>query len=115
MDLIDKKIISRINYKKALVFIVTHQFKDKSYHGKIKKFSGYQTFAWIKVADFQNLYIKAQITEGQAAVIAIQKKEMLIITKDDTEKHVTLPFKKGYIRLRLAGNQANLNFIIKKA
>lgn len=114
MDFEDKKVFSKVNYKKAFIFMVTRKFRDKSYKGRIKKFTGYANIALLKVEDFQNLYIDFQITNGKAALVAIQKDEMKILTQENMDTHVTLPFKKGLIRLRLIGEQADLSFSIKK-
>ncbi|BCR35771.1 hypothetical protein [Mariniplasma anaerobium] len=114
MDFQEKKVLSKINYKKALVFMVTRKLRDKSYKGKIKKFTGFANVALLKVEDLQNLYIDFKITNGQAALIAIQKDEMKILAQENLEKHITLPFKKGFVRLRLIGEQTDLNFLIKK-
>jgi hypothetical protein len=94
--------------------MITRKFRDKSYKGKIRKFTGYANVALLKVEDSQNLYIDFKITSGEAALIAIQKDEMKILTQDNIDQHITLPFKKGYIRLRLIGDSTDLNFLIKK-
>lgn len=114
MDLSSKKVMSKINYKKALVFIVTRKLREKSYKGRIKKFSGYANIARLKIEEMQNLYIEFNILEGHATLIAIQKDEMKILTDVNMQGHLTLPFKKGYTRLRLIGEHADLKFIIKK-
>lgn len=114
MDLSSQKVMSKINYKKALVFIVTRKLREKSYKGRIKKFSGYANIARLKIDDLQNLYIDFKVLEGSAALIAIQKDEMKILTREDMQTYMTLPFKKGYIRLRLIGDHTDLNFTIKK-
>lgn len=114
MELVEKKVLSKINYKKALIFIVTRKLRDKSYKGKIKKFTGYANVALLKVEDLQNLYVDFKITNGEAALIAIQNDEMKILAQENIETHLTLPFKKGHVRLRLIGEQTDLNFLIKK-
>jgi hypothetical protein len=114
MDLEDKRVLSKINYKKALVFIVTRKIRDKSYKGRIKKFTGYANIAKLKVDDLQNLYIDFKITNGNATLIAIQNDEIKVLANENIEKHITLPFKKGFIRLRLIAEHSDLNFLIKK-
>lgn len=114
MDLDHKKVLSKINYKKALIFIVTRKLRDKSYKGRIKKFTGYANIARIKVEDLQNLYIDFNIIKGKAALLAIQNDVIQPITEQNMDSYITLPFKKGYIRLRLVGEQTDLTFVIKK-
>jgi hypothetical protein len=114
MNYDDQKVLSKINYKKALVFIVTRKLRDKSYKGKIRKFSGYANIALLKVEDLQNLYVDFKITNGKAALIAIQNGIMRPIADQNIESYITLPFKKGYVRLRLVGEQTDLTFSIKK-
>jgi hypothetical protein len=114
MDFKDEKVLSKVNYKKALVFMVTRKFRDKSYKGRIKKFTGFANVALIKVEDMQNLYINFNVTSGNAALIAIQKNEMKVLAQENMDAYLTLPFKKGFVRLRLIGEQTDLNFVIKK-
>ncbi len=114
MDLTSQKVKSKINYKKALVFIVTRKLRDKSYKGRIKKFTGYANIGRFKINEMQNLHINFEILEGQAALVAIQNDDIKIITQENFNSYVTLPFKKGYMRLRLIGDQAHVQFLIKK-
>lgn len=114
MDLTHKKVLSKLNYKKALVFIVSRNLKTKHIKGKTKKFSGYQTIGHIKVDDFQNLYVNFQLEEGSAVLIAIHKKDIQLIAQNHMNGHITLPFSKGLVRLRLIGEQATVNFEITK-
>lgn len=114
MDLSHPKVISRINSKKALVFVVYRKLKEKKIIGKIKKFTGYQNVGMMRVDDLQNLSIKFDVTEGQSALVAIQKKQLKILAESQSECHMTLPFSKGWVRLRLIGDHASLNFEIKK-
>jgi L-ribulose-5-phosphate 3-epimerase UlaE len=114
MDLTDKRVMSKINQKKALVFIITRKLKEKKLKGRIKKFSGYQTIGLFKISDLQNFHINLDIKEGQACLVAIQKKDMKVITEKSVDCHTTLPFTKGYVRFRLIGKQASLNLEITK-
>ncbi|MFA6889689.1 MAG: hypothetical protein WCQ80_01550 [Bacilli bacterium] len=114
MDLTDQKVMSKINYKRALVFIVTRSLKNYTYKGKIIGFHGYRNFASFTVEEAQKLYVKLDITKGEAAIVAIQKKQMIVITQGNIDGNVVLPFKKGRIRLRLIGEHSDLTFIIKR-
>jgi hypothetical protein len=114
MDLSYPNVMSRINRKKALVFIVQRKLKEKKIIGRVKKFTGYQNIGMIRVNDLQNLYVKLDIHEGQAALVAIQKKQLKILAENQVDCHVTLPFSKGWARLRIIGDHASLTFEIKK-
>lgn len=114
MDLSHPKVMSKINSKKALLFIVHRKLKDKKITGKVKKFTGFQNIGLMKVDDLQNISIKLEIHEGQAALVAIQKKQLKILAENQVDCHETLPFSKGWIRLRLIGDHATLNFEVKK-
>ena len=82
--------------------------------GRVKKFTGYQNLGMIRVIDLQNLNVKLDIHEGQAALVAIQKKQLKILAENQTDSHITLPFSKGWARLRIIGDHASLTFEIKK-
>jgi hypothetical protein len=114
MDLSHPNVMSRMNRKKALVFIVKRKLKEKKMLGRVKKFTGYQNLGMIRVIDLQNLNVKLDIHEGQAALVAIQKKQLKILAENQTDCHITLPFSKGWARLRIIGDHASLNFEIKK-
>lgn len=114
MDLTHPKVLSKINFKKALVFVVHRSLKNKEISAKIKKFTGYQNIGLIKVNDLQNLKIMLEITEGKAVLIAIRKKQLKILADNNTNGYVTLPFSKGWARLRLIGDHASLNLKITK-
>lgn len=114
MDLSHPKVMSRINQKKALMFIVHRKIKEKSIFGRIKKFTGYQNLGMIRIDDLQNMSVKLDIHEGKAALVAIQKKQLKILAENQTACHITLPFSKGWVRLRIIGDHASLTFEIKK-
>jgi hypothetical protein len=114
MDLSHPNVMSRMNRKKALVFIVKRKLKEKKMLGRVKKFTGYQNLGMIRVIDLQNLNVKLDIHEGQAALVAIQKKQLKILAENQTDSHITLPFSKGWARLRIIGDHASLTFEIKK-
>lgn len=115
MDLSNPKVMSKLNTKKALMFVVHRKLKEKKIIGKIKKFTGYQNIGMMKINDLQNLYIKIEVHHGQVALVAIQKKQLKILAENQIDSHVTLPFSKGWVRLRLIGDHTSLNFEIKKA
>ena len=114
MDLSHPNVMSRINRKKALVFFVRRKLKEKKMLGRVKKFTGYQNLGMIRVNDLQNLNVKLDIHEGQAALVAIRKKQLKILAENQTDCHITLPFSKGWARLRIIGDHASLTFEIKK-
>jgi hypothetical protein len=114
MDLSHPNVMSRMNRKKALVFIVKRKLKEKKMLGRVKKFTGYQNLGMIRVNDLQNLNVKLDIHEGQAALVVIQKKQLKILAENQTDCHITLPFSKGWARLRIIGDHASLTFEIKK-
>lgn len=114
MDLSHPKVLSKLNTKKALMFVVHRRLKEKKIIGKIKKFTGYQNIGMIKINDLQNLHIKLEVKEGQVALVAIQKKQLKILAENQVDCHITLPFSKGWARLRLIGDHASLDFEIKK-
>lgn len=114
MDLAHPNVMSRVNQKKALVFVIHKKLKEKKILGRIKKFTGYQNLGMIRVDDLQNLNVKLDIHEGQAALVAIQKKQLKILAENQVDCHITLPFSKGWARLRIIGEHTSLNFEIKK-
>jgi hypothetical protein len=114
MDLSNPKVMSKLNTKKALMFVVHRKLKEKKIFGKIKKFTGYQNIGMIKINDLQNLHIKIEVYDGRVALVAIQKKQLKILAENQIDSHVTLPFSKGWVRLRLIGDHTSLNFEIKK-
>lgn len=114
MNLNHPKVLSKINTKKALMFVIYRKLIDKKIIGKIKKFTGYQNIGMIKIENLQNLHIKLEVHEGQFVLVAIQKRQLKILAENQMDSPVTLPFSKGWARLRLIGDHTSLNFEIKK-
>lgn len=114
MDLADKKVMSKINYKKALLFDIKKSYKENNIKGEVEKFTGYQNIGFFKISDLQKFNLSIEIQEGQACLIAIQRKDMKVITEKSMNGHIHLPFTKGYTRFRLIGIQTSLKFEITK-
>ena len=108
------KMLSKLNRKKALVFIVTRKLKLQLIKGRVKSFTGYQTIGLIKSEKDQKLMINLEINHGQAVLVAIYKKDIFEISNINMSAQIQLPFDKGFTKLRLYGEQASLSFEITK-
>ncbi|MFO7969102.1 MAG: hypothetical protein ACQERX_04580 [Bacillota bacterium] len=114
IDKLSKKAKSMLNYKKALVFIVRKKLSKKTYHGKIRSFSGYQNLFFFKAKAKEKIDLEFTVKKGYACLVLIQKDMFFIVTEESCDKKVTLPVKKGWARLRLIGDKTSVDFVIKR-
>lgn len=114
MEINEKKTLSKINNKKALVFFVRKKLFKPTYIGKTSKFTGYQTFHLVKTNGYESFELDMKIHEGQATLVLVQKDKYYILGENDCQINLNLDLEPGWFRLRLIGQQAKLNFTLSR-
>jgi len=114
IDIIKNKAISKLNNKKALVFIARKKWFKPIYVGKTKSFTGYQTIASFQSLEKEMFVIDMDIYKGSCALIIVQNNSYQMIL--NTTSMITKSFilQPGPVRLRLVGKNANVKYRIDR-
>lgn len=109
-----KKATSKLNRKKALIFLVRKKIFRPVFKGTIKSFTGYQTFALLKSTGYESFEINMQISKGEAALILVQKEKMTLLSKDSGLIHTKFEVEPGWVILRIIGKQTDCKFTLHR-
>lgn len=112
LDLESKKAKSIVDYKRARIFMVKYNRRDKIIKSHIKSFSGYATLMWVKVKENQMIDVDFKVLEGECALTYVQKKSVHVISQKDFLGPLKLEVKKGMVRFRVIGEKANVDLLI---
>lgn len=104
----EKKLISLINRKRALLFIL--KIKNKVLKCITKKYTGVKTIGRAKFEKEKVLHIELNVSSGKAKVILIKNKKIKTIAENNFIGDVKI--ENGKYRLRIVGENSNLNLKI---
>lgn len=114
MKILDKHLVSKVNRKKALMFIVRRNAKTKSIHLKAQKFSGVKTVVKYNAKTSTTFSYDMKVASGEAKLIVVDNnKQVTTIIKGNGQGSYTL--QSGVYRLRLVGTSASVDAEIKLA
>lgn len=114
MKIDQKKAISIMNRKKAKIFIVKYSYKHKVMTAKISKFSGYAKLMTLKVEKQQRLHIDYRVLNGSCILGYVQDKKFIQLADAKFNQEISLDNRKGFIRFKVIGEQADVHLEIKK-
>lgn len=101
-----QKIIGILNYKKALVFLVTRE--NKGIKCRTRRFTGISTITQFKGEAGARYQMDLVTSCGQATVVAVQNGEYVVLAEDHFQGEIELNLSLGATRLRLIGKQADV-------
>ena len=111
----ESKIVSRVNYKKALVLTAFYSYKTKTLTGNAKSFTGIKTMLLLKCNNNQKFYLNFNVNSGKAKLVAINKqKQITLLAENNFLGQINTKFIKGFYRIRLVGENCDVNFNLKK-
>ena len=111
----EKRIIGKLNYSKALVFLTSYSYKTKTLCCKTKKFTGVKTVLLLKCSEYQEFKLNFKILNGKAKIVAVNKhKRIITLAEEDFNDVFKTDFQKGFYRIRLIGENADVQFELQK-
>jgi hypothetical protein len=112
MNIISEKAKSKVNHKKALIFIARKKWFKPIYIGKTKSFTGYQTIGSFYALGKESFDIQFSINKGSCALIIVQDQRYHIISDQTTKKTYSINLDPGRARLRIIGEKADVQYTI---
>jgi len=108
----EKKLVSIVNKKMAMVFVV--KYKDNALSCDTRSFSGVRTIGKWSCEVSQMIYIDLQVTQGRAKLILVKDKKVFPLVEGNYEGELKLDLEQGKYRLRMVGEETDAKLIIKK-
>jgi len=114
MDFYDneKEIAGLINYQVTRILVVT--LFNGELKGKAKGFSGIKTIANLRVKENQSFDIDFDVNAGKAKMVAVKKKEIIVLAENHFTGQLTTHLPKGFCRIRLVGEDADVKIKLRR-
>jgi hypothetical protein len=114
MNINSEKAKSKLNHKKALMFIARKKWFKPIYIGKTKSFTGYQTIASFYALGKESFDVQLSIKKGTCTLIVVQDQTYHVIADQTTNKNFSIQLEPGRARLRIVGEKADVHFQITR-
>ncbi|NCC55718.1 MAG: hypothetical protein EOM11_09620 [Erysipelotrichia bacterium] len=102
----DQKILSKWNFKKALIFV--GRIKDNQYLLKMKSFTGIKTLFRIKVTEPIEIHIKKSIDSGSLSSFLVTKDQYIKLESEMNQ------VQRGKYRFRVLGEHVSGQISIER-
>ena len=110
-----EKALSRVNRKKALVSFTRRKVFKPVYKGRMKAFTGYQTLAHFRAKEREYLTIDFKVVQGEAVLGIAQKDTFTVLCDGACQKEMEIALDRGWARLRLLGESADLTYTVSRS
>jgi len=95
MNINSEKAKSKVNHKKALIFIARKKWFKPIYIGKTKSFTGYQTIASFYALGKENFDIQFSVKKGSCTLIVVQDQVYSIMADQTSNKNFSIQLEPG--------------------
>ena len=114
MDFYDneKEISGLVNYQVTRVLVV--MLFNGELKGTAKGFSGIKTISVLRMKENQSFDIDFNVKAGKAKLVAIKKKEIIVLAENHFVGQLITHLPKGFCRIRLVGEDANVKIKLRR-